>query len=209
MIHAYDKNYLDLAMSHLGEMLDFATYDLKYPLDDFWGKFLSSNESRRFERGESSILAGKSGVEIAYDVIMDELRTIKPRFVKNRSKEYWTGWALAYFQWESGLSFLKITETIPIVEISNMYHPYHEMDIRQFCDSMKEIYHARNPLTELKKRRMKLRLSQKSLSEISGVPLRTLQQYEQRQKDINKAQANYIIALAKALYCETFDLMEY
>jgi DNA-binding Xre family transcriptional regulator len=33
--------------------------------------------------------------------------------------------------------------------------------------------------------------------------------YEQRRKDINKAQAITVASLARALYCETEDLLEY
>ena len=43
---------------------------------------------------------------------------------------------------------------------------------------------------------------------MSGIPLRTIQQYEQRQKNINKAQAEYLVALARVLCCEVEDLME-
>ena len=36
MIHAYDKIYLDKARTALGRMLDFAVYDLKYDIADFF-----------------------------------------------------------------------------------------------------------------------------------------------------------------------------
>ena len=82
------------------------------------------------------------------------------------------------------------------------------MDIRQFCDKMNELYAAAHPDTNLKTLRVKSGLSQRELSEISGVPLRTIQQYEQRQKNINKAQAEYLILLAQALCCKPADLLE-
>ncbi len=44
--------------------------------------------------------------------------------------------------------------------------------------------------------------------EIDFVPLRTIQQYEQRQKSINKAMAERLIMLAKVLCCEVEDLIE-
>jgi len=40
------------------------------------------------------------------------------------------------------------------------------------------------------------------------VPVRTIQQYEQRQKSINKAQAEYLMMLARALHCNAEDLIE-
>lgn len=51
-------------------------------------------------------------------------------------------------------------------------------------------------------------LSQRELAEQSGVPLRTIQQYEQRRKNINRAQAEYLIMLAKALCYVVEDLIE-
>ena len=55
---------------------------------------------------------------------------------------------------------------------------------------------------------MRIGLSQKDLAEQSGVPIRTIQQYEQRQKNINKASAEYIVALSKILFCSPEELLE-
>ena len=66
---------------------------------------------------------------------------------------------------------------------------------------MNELYRDAQQETNLKQLR--------KLAEASGVPLRTIQQYEQRQKSINKAQAQYLIMLARALYCNAEDLIEY
>ena len=53
-----------------------------------------------------------------------------------------------------------------------------------------------------------MKLTQKELADASGVPIRTIQQYEQRQKDINKAQAKYLVMLARILCCDMEDLLE-
>ena len=193
-------------------MLDFAVYDLRYDIEVFFNMFINSGIAARFEKGDFQIIAGKSGVELAYDVaeiLGEDKRDIKPQYTANRSEEYWTGWALAYFQWETGLSFAETIKYIPIKEIMLLYNPYHEMDIRQFTDKMKEIYKSAKPDTNLKIIRSKLKLTQKELSELSGVPVRTIQQYEQRQKNINRAQAKYLVMLSKALSCKVEDLLEY
>ena len=52
-------------------------------------------------------------------------------------------------------------------------------------------------------------LSQSQLAKLTGIPVRTIQQYEQGQKDINKARAEYVITLARALYCDPQQLLEY
>ncbi|MBQ2553320.1 MAG: helix-turn-helix transcriptional regulator [Treponema sp.] len=208
MIHAYDKNYLSKAQSSLASMIDFAVYDLKIPLEKFYQSFLASPVSERFESGESSIIAGLSGVELALEVIGDENLAKKYRPAANRSPEYWTGWALAYFQWQTNLTFKQINSLIPITEIRAMYNPYHEMDISQFCDKMTELYKSRKSETNLKKYRLAAGLSQSELAEVSGVPVRTIQQYEQRVKNINAAKAESVIALSKALECPIEMLME-
>ena len=211
MMHAYDKTYLDKARTSLGRMLDFAVYDLHYDIEVFFNLFLTSGVSARFETGDYTVLAGMSGVELAYEVLeysgINSPR-ITPNYTINRSEEYWTGWALAYYQWVTALSFAEIIHYIPIRDIMALYSPYHEMDIRHFVDKMNELYKTAKPDTNLKLLRKNARLTQQELAEQSGVPLRTLQQYEQRQKDINKAQAGYLVMLARVLCCEMQDILE-
>ena len=211
MIRAYDKVYLDKARTGLGRMLDFAVYDLEYDIAEFFDLFISSGVAEGIERGEFSLIAGMSGVELAYRVLERsgvERERIQPRYTMDRSEEYWTGWALAYYQWETSLSFAEIVRCVPIKDIQRLYSPYHEMDIRQFCDRMNALYRASQPESNLKRLRSKVGLSQRELAEISGIPLRTIQQYEQRQKNINKAQAEYLVMLARALCCGVEDFIE-
>ena len=73
---------------------------------------------------------------MALEVINDESKSSAYNPVFIRRPEYWTGWALAYFQWYSNLSFSAIDDKISIDKICSMYNPYHEMDISQFCDYM-------------------------------------------------------------------------
>ena len=211
MIHAYDKIYLDKARTALGRMLDFAVYDLKYDIEDFFALFITSGIAARFEKGDYRVIVGMSGVELAYKVlelVKGEENRIKPQYTADRSEEYWAGWALAYYQWDTALSFEEIVRAVPMKRILQMYSPYHEMDIRQFCDKMNELYRTAQPETNLKAFRQRSGLSQRELAEQSGVPLRTIQQYEQRQKSINKAQAEYLLMLASTLCCDMEDLLE-
>lgn len=211
MIHAYDKVYLDKARTALGRMMDFAVYDLKYDIAEFFGMFIQSGIAARFETGDFTLLVGMSGVELAYEVLEQSglaYERVKPNYTVSRSEEYWTGWALAYYQWETSMRFEEIVRYVPIKDIMALYSPYHEMDIRQFVDQMNTLYMTAKPETNLKIWRKKAGLSQRELAEQSGVPLRTIQQYEQRQKNINKAQAEYLVMLSKVLCCEVADLIE-
>ena len=51
-------------------------------------------------------------------------------------------------------------------------------------------------------------LSQAQLAKRSGIGLRSIQMYEQRNKDINRAEAGSLLKLARALGCEMEDLLE-
>ena len=61
---------------------------------------------------------------------------------------------------------------------------------------------------ELRRRGYEVYIGKNETKEIDFVPLRTIQQYEQRQKSINKAMAERLIMLAKVLCCEVEDLIE-
>ncbi len=211
MIRAYDKVYLEKARTSLGRMLDFAVHDLKYDIEEFFELFIRSGVAERFEDGDFRILVGMSGAELAYEVLDSagiKHARIKPTYTFNRSEEYWTGWALAYYQWLNFMSFEEIIRSIPIKDVQALYSPYHEMDIRQFVDKMNEMYRTAKPETNLKYRRKLAGYSQRELAEASGVPVRTIQQYEQRQKNINKAQAEYLVALSRILCCRVEELLE-
>lgn len=211
MIHAYDKVYLEKARISVGRMLDFSVNDLHYDIGDFFELFIKTGIAERFERGDFTLIAGMSGVELTYEVFEKAgiaIERVKPRYTSDRSKEFWTGWALAYYQWYTSESFAEITKYIPIKDIVALYSPYHEMDIRQFVDKMNELYRKAKPETNLKLRRKRAGLSQRELAEQTGISVRTIQQYEQRQKNINKAQGEYLALLAKALCCNVEDLIE-
>ena len=61
--------------------------------------------------------------------------------------------------------------------------------------------------TMLQRMRKARGFSQKELSEASGVSLRMIQLYEQKQNDISKAQAGQVVSLARALGCDVEDLI--
>lgn len=206
MIRAYDKLYLEKARILLGRMLDFAVYDLKLDINDFYDSFCHSRYARQFESGDTSLLSGKSGIELAYDITGDY--SVEPKFTTNRSPEYWTGWAVAYYQWYTSLTFLQINDIVPIDEVVKMYPKYHEMDIMQFVETVNYVYFQKKRATNLKEKRLTAGLSQIELSKISGVPVRTIQQYEQRQKNINSAKVETVMSIAKALSCSINDILE-
>lgn len=211
MIHAYAETYLMHARNNFGRMLDVGTNHFRLPLEKFYGFFLKSTVARRFANGEPDMLVGHSGIELAYEV-MAENEQVMPEnewfATDGRSPEYWTGWALAFYQWRRGWSFQEINSFADIEKICSLYHPYHEMDIEKFVELLDEWYQSAHPMSRLKTSRMEANLSQSQLALLSGVPLRTIQQYEQRQKRLDAARADSLLSLAQALHCPPKSLLE-
>lgn len=63
-------------------------------------------------------------------------------------------------------------------------------------------------VSNLKIMRIKKGMKQSELSEISGVPLKCIGNYEQLRRDINKAQVDIVYNLAVALGCRMEEILE-
>lgn len=211
---AYEASVVPIVQRLMGGMLDYATYGLGMELDDFYNMFLESKYPEKIARIDSRTVMGTSGIELCCDIAGkdvltgDLLETYEYHAASGRSPEYWCGWAIAYYQWKSSMSFADIAGIVDISSVYQMYRKYHEMDITQFVDKLDDIYREKNPDTRLKIMRTRLGLSQRELAERACIPIKTIQQYEQRQKNINHANVDYLISLSKALYCDIDLLIE-
>ena len=213
MTHAYSELYLDDAMNNLGDMVEFAVCDLGFDPDEFFGWFISSGIASKFEKGNPKYIAGLSGFELAEAVLREtnvSYEKREPSYIEFKGREYWAGWILAYYQWETGKRFEDIVKDgLTLSTVFSMYI-LHEADESKFVDAANELI-ARNKekrkskLSDIRKARG---FTQQQLSKASGVTLRMIQLYEQRQNDISKAQVTVVIHLAKALGCEVEDLLD-
>lgn len=139
MTPAYSELYLADASLALGSMLESAVYLFGVELSTFWRLFLDSHVSDDFGHGLSGTVSGKSGWELAAEILDDAgvgFRRERPSGVIGRSREFWAGWALAQYQRRSGLTFKEIEAFAPLDDILLMYSPYHEMEIDQFVDAI-------------------------------------------------------------------------
>ena len=211
MIHAYSELYLDDAKENLAELFDYAINDCEMDMDLFPKLFIASGYALHFERGNPAIIVGMSGVELARKVLeytYPDKKLVNKTFRSERDDVYWAGWALAQYQWESARTFRDIFERISFTEIVDMYKIYHEMDISQFIEEMDRRYMSIHRETNLKRIRENRGVSQRELAELSGVNLRSIQMYEQRENDIDKAQGLTLYRLSLVLGCMIEDLLE-
>ena len=210
-MRAYKETYLNNAAKSLGSMLDYAVNDCGMVGGLFLHMFVTSGLAEQFERGNPKIVAGKSGIELAIEVI-ECVTGVKPDALPSardfRTEEYWAGWALAQYQWYTTMSFSSILRFLPFDDIVGMYPTLHEADITKFYATADDVRTLEQPQTNLKRIRNSSGYSQSQLAAEAEVSLRSIQMYEQRNKDINKAQAITLAKIARVLSCNVEDLLE-
>lgn len=182
-MHAYSEDYLLTAQRILGDMLDYAVNEYEFDPDEFYKMFLVSDVSRQFQEGNPTYIAGKNGCEIVKEVIRSAgliMEEIPDEMYLDKSPEYWAGWALAYYQWYTARPFMKIYKVVTIEDLLKMYSVYHEMDIMKFVEAINEKWDQYYTETNLKRLRKIAGLSQRELADLSGVALRQIQLFEQK-----------------------------
>lgn len=210
-IRAYPYDYLRLGQRILGDAVDFAVNTVGIDLSEFERMFLNSRVVIQFQNGNCKYIAGVTGCELFRYIAEEngvELPDVDDVMYVDKSREYWCGWALAFYQWHSAMTFAEILKKITLGEISDLYPKYHEMDIMHFVEHIDTYMVEDMKATRLKRLRKYYQLSQSQLSRKSGVPLRQIQLFEQRKRDINKTQAETLYNLSQALNCEMKDLLE-
>ena len=211
MTHAYQEIYRSKAQATLGDAFDYAVNTCSMDGTTFTKLFCASTVSKRMENGEPAYIAGKSGIEIVLEVVsetMGKSLAIDPHEHMGRSREYWIGWAAAYYQWHSGRKYSDIFKVIPFQNMQKMYYTLHEADITKFVEIADQLMKDHFTETNLKRIRTAYGCTQAELAKRSGVSLRSVQMYEQRNKDINKASVEAVYSLAKVLGCTMEDMIE-
>ena len=211
MIRAYSELYLSDAQTFLANAFDYALNDCNVQTDWFSKVFARSKLCKEFERGNPAVISGKAGEQCVRELLReimpdDEFPTYS--FSENRTPEFWAGWALAYYQWFTAKRLKDVFSRVPLSEIVSMYKLYHEMDISNFVEDMENKCNAVLAETKLKKIREARGFTQAQLSECSGITKRSIQLYEQKVNDIDKAQAQTLYKLSRALGCTIEDLLE-
>ena len=175
MTHAYQETYLNKAQSVLGEAFDYAVNTCGISGNDFVKLFLASSVCKRMENGEPAYIAGKSGIEIVIDVVsqtMGKEISNEPEARFGRSKEYWIGWAVVYYQWYSCRKYSEIFKVFSFDNLQQMYYTLHEADITKFVDIVDERMREHFSDTNLKRIRMAYGCTQAELAKKADVPPR-------------------------------------
>lgn len=201
MIHAYDEMYVEGAMLRMGDMLEYACLDCGYDPDAYWKMFLGSGLARRFEIGDVSVIAGKSGPELAYMVLQNIDHRVQyptPAWREDRSELYWSGWVLAYFQWYTNRPYIEIWASISIRMLQKMYPTLHEADISKTVDTMAGLMKP-VPKNSVQTLRLVRGLTQQEVADRAHMTVSQLQRIEYGERKIENLSLKTAISLASAL----------
>ena len=201
---AYPETYLDDAMQTLGEAVEWAAFVKGTPPDSFFTAFVASGVADAFGVGVPKFVAGLSGPELAREIFRrcgfeadtDE-NTVE--LGDGTSPEFWAGWILAWYQWRTALPFRAILRFLPVKELLALYSTLHEASEERCAAAFEKRRLARRGMTALAMARRAAGLTQEQLASRSGVALRSIQQWEQRAKDLSHAAAESVVALARVL----------
>lgn len=207
--HAYSQLYLSKASRAVGNMLHDAVVGFGMDGEDFLKRFIQSDIAEEIESGNPKYIAGKSGLELFLEVMEKTTgKAYDTNLIESyeRSPVYWVGWMLTHYQWYTSRTFKSILDTVPYDELLGLYGTLHEADIEKSYEVLDA--HFEKSESKLKTARKHCGLTQEELSHESGVSLNTIRAYERKGKDINKAQFDIVLRLAKALRCDITELLD-
>ena len=211
--YAYSELYLHDAMCNMGELVEYLVEACpETKPDDFFKMMIISGFAKRFETGDPMIVSGMSGTELHHRVMEKcgiNADWPDPLVRYDTGESYWCGYILAYYQWKKNLSFSSIFQDLSYHDLQHLYAAGHTASEDSVVLMIESAFSSKvSQITRLQAYRKLLGLSQKQLAEASNVNLRTLQQYEVRDKDLKKASADKVISLSKVLMCNPEDLFD-
>lgn len=203
-------------MSTVGKAFDFADKHLPGGMERFYDLFVGSAVARSFDGPDAHPRVNTSGIELvmavcegAQNETLDLMLMTERRLPKeHRDRAQWCGQMLVFHQWDTGGTFRAISTYLTAEDLLALYATHRVASPRVVSLAIERSLMTTVVPTRLRTFRAEAGLTQRGLASASGVSLRSIQQYEQRKKDINHAHALSVFHLAKALNCRMEDLLE-
>lgn len=196
----YNEMYLNRIRELSALIFEICLYDLNMKDIDFIDKVIDSSIINDLSNADVDII-GRSSIELIYELL--NIKINKNNYLYK--DEYWIGFNIAYLSWYYNKSFKEVLSEVNLNEFRKLYITYHEMDERHLKDYLSTRLGVKSKLKEM---RLKIRLSQSQLAYLSNVNVRNIKTYEQNENDINKAQVNILLSLARVLNCSIEDILD-
>ena len=198
-------------INNFGICMSFACKYLGFQANEFFKLFASSKISIEYAKANPKYIYGMSGVELAYEILID--LGFDPKNVNDyeldKDINFWAGRILAYIQYMHNYDFKFLAE---IINVNLLLDHFEELSNQTLSSTDEYIFKnlvSQDSKSRLQSRRKIVELSQTELAEKANINVRTLQQYEIKSKNINNASITNVMKLAEALGCKAEDILEY
>ena len=206
---AYHETFLYDAVRCLADMMEYGVNECGIEPEDLFDMFIGMGYADAFGSGNLKYISGMSGCSLAQMIISKGGLQTHPEKEYIYPDAYWCGWILAYYQWSTGLPFRDIIKYITFDYLHKAYPALHTASEEKSVKMFTKIIKQEQKVSHIKAARQNYGYSQRELAEAAGINKRTLQEYENKRRDINKAGANILLRLARALSCNIEDIMEF
>ena len=213
-IKDYNQIYSDDISSKIGYMLSYI-HACNIDIELFYDTFICSPLAYNIENKNIKAIIGCSGSDFTYQVINYMHLKKHPKILKkmaikiiNYDEYYWFGYMISKYLQLRDYSFVELNTYLPIKKGILIYDEFKDKTFDDFTIYMDELISTNNKDTNLKKLRNANGLSQSELSAKANVTIRSIQMYEQRHNDINKAQYSNLVKLAEALNTNVKEICE-
>lgn len=210
-----EARHLATDASLLGRAFEFADRCLPGGLVTFYPEFCNSEIAAHYSSRSGRGFGHASGIELVLALRddaggnLDLMIQDTPRISKERGHfARWCGQIALRYHEASGDSFATLPKTLSLERLRRLHNELGDQDIERCLQEIICRTTRLHDQTQLAIRRLQKSITQTDLARLSGVSLRSIQQYEQRKKDINKGQALSILKLSRVLGCSMEDLIE-
>ena len=177
--------------------------------EDLFDMFIGLGYADVFGSGNIKYISGISGTALAQKIITEGNLQTHPEKDDIYVDAYWCGWILAYYQWRTSIPFRDIIKHITFDYLHQAYPALHTAGEEKSAKKFDSIIKKEEKVARIKLARLNFGYSQSELAEAAEINKRTLEEYESKRRDINKASGNVLIRIARALSCNIEDIMEY
>lgn len=210
--------YINELSGILGEMFDYAVRGCNEDGDRFFEMFCKSDLAEGLTKEPAWQLGSINGKKLAQALVkevssathgsVNKLTESSDYEIDRTSIQYWAGRVLGLYFGHLNYSFKEIMLRKMNWSTILKMQALRRADVSILFSAFDSVVFTDNaPGALLKQRRMMLKLTQKELSEKSGVTLRMIQLYEQGRNDLTKAEAWTAAALSEALGCTVAELI--
>ncbi|MBR3212357.1 MAG: DUF3990 domain-containing protein [Firmicutes bacterium] len=206
-----ESSYMKDSMRVLGEAVDYAVNDCGIPIAPFLEMLVATETGECFRKRDPRVISGLSGVELVGEIFSKSGMGAggpEPSIKTKASPEYRIGRALACYIVGMGCGLRELLRLVNADDLLKLSAKIPEGEEGEWITGIERIVRRRSRVSRLQTQRKISGLSQRKLAELSGVNLRTLQQYEIKTKDLSKASVSSVAALAEVLGCRVEDLLE-